>query len=399
MDFSLSAEMEDLQGRVRRFIEEEVYPVERTFLLEGFGAVEPECERLRHRAREQGFWLPPIPREYGGMGLGLVDHGLVSAELGRSPLGHYVCNAQAPDAGNMEILIRYATDAQKARFLQPLLEGRIRSCFSMTEPEHAGSNPVWMSTTAVRDGDHYVINGHKWFTTAADGAAFAVTMAVTDPDASSHERASMFLVPTDTPGFRLECNTPVMGHRGEGWHSHGEIRYKDCRVPAENLLGPLGAGFVIAQERLGPGRIHHCMRWLGICERCFDLMCDRAWEREVAPGDPLAGKQFILGWIAESRASIDAARLLVLRTAWRIEREGARAARDDVSLIKFHVAQVMMDVIDRAVQVHGGLGVTDYTPLAFFWRNERAGRIYDGPDEVHKLVAARRALKARAQKS
>lgn len=327
------------------------------------------------------------------MGLSLVEHGLLASELGRTPIGHYIFNTQAPDAGNMEILLKYGTPEQQKQYLEPLVAGRVRSCFSMTEPEHAGSNPVWMSTTAVRDGDSYVINGHKWFSTSGEGAAFAVVMAVTDPDAPPHSRASMFLVPADTPGFRIECNTPVMGHRGEGWHSHAEIRYENCRVPAANLLGPLGAGFAIAQERLGPGRIHHCMRWLGICERSFELMCRYALKRELAPGEPLATRQFVHGWIAESRADIDAARLLVLRAAWRIEHEGPKAAREDISLIKFFVANVMMAVIDRALQTHGGLGVTDYTPLAFFYRNERAGRIYDGPDEVHKIVVAKRILK------
>jgi alkylation response protein AidB-like acyl-CoA dehydrogenase len=396
MDFSIPSEMQDLLARVRRFVEDEVYPVEREFLVEGFEAVAEDVERLRGRAKELGFWLPQIPKHEGGLGLGLLGHGLISAELGRTPLGHYVCNAQAPDAGNMEILLKYGTEAQKERFLHPLLEGRTRSCFAMTEPEHAGSNPVWMSTTAVRDGDEYVINGHKWFSTGGEGSAFAVAMAVTDPQAPPHERASMFLVPADTPGFAVECNTPVMGHRGSNWDSHAEVRFENCHVPAENLLGPLGAGFAIAQERLGPGRIHHCMRWTGVCERSFDLMCDYALQRELAPGDPLASREFIQGWIAESRAEIDAARLMVLRAAWTIEREGPKAAREDISLIKFFVANVMMRVIDRAIQTHGGLGVTDYTPLSFFWRNERAGRIYDGPDEVHKVVVAKRILKRRA---
>lgn len=396
MEFSVGEATCALLGRVRHILESEVYPLERTFLVEGFAAVEPALNRVRERIKDHGLWLPQMPREYGGMGLSLLEHGLVTAELGRSPLGHYVFNCQAPDSGNMEILHKYGTDVQKERYLRPLAEGRIRSCFSMTEPEHAGSNPVWMSTTAARDGDHYVINGHKWFTTSAEGAAFAIVMAVTAPEAPPHERASMFVVPTDTPGFIIESNTPVMGHRGEGWHSHAEIRYADCRVPADHLLGPPGAGFLMAQERLGPGRIHHCMRWLGICERCMDLMCAHALQRELAPGDLLAAKQFVLGWIAESRAEIDAARLLVLHAAWRIEQEGPKAAREDISLIKFFVANTMMRVIDKAVQAHGGLGVTDYTPLAFFYRNERAGRIYDGPDEVHKIVVAKRILKRMA---
>ncbi|MCA9446094.1 MAG: acyl-CoA dehydrogenase, partial [Candidatus Omnitrophica bacterium] len=222
---------------------------------------------------------------------------------------------------------------------------------------------------------------------------FAVVMAVTDPDGPTHARASQILVPMDTPGVELVCNTSIMGHRGEDWHSHAEMRYTDVRVPKENLLGEEGAGFAIAQERLGPGRIHHCMRWLGICERAFELLCDYSARREVAPGKKLGDNQFIQGFIAESRAEIDSARLMVLHAAWSIQEIGAKESRDQVSLIKFHVANVLMRVLDRAIQAHGGLGMTDDTPLAYWFRNERAGRIYDGPDEVHKLVVAKRILK------
>jgi alkylation response protein AidB-like acyl-CoA dehydrogenase len=262
----------------------------------------------------------------------------------------------------------------------------------MTEPERAGSNPVWMETTARRDGDTLVLDGHKWFASSADGAAFAVVMAVTEPEAPPHERASMILVPTDTPGYRLVRNLPVMGEQGQGWASHGEVRLEECRVPAENVLGGWGKGFRMAQARLGPGRIHHTMRWLGICERAFDLLCRRAVEREIEPGVPLGTRQTVQTWVAESRAGIDAARLLVLDTAAKIDREGARAARVEISLIKFFVAGVLQDVLDRAIQAHGGLGMTDLTPLAWFFRHERAARIYDGPDEVHKAVVARRIL-------
>ncbi len=331
------------------------------------------------------------------MGLSLFDHGLVSEVLGRTPLGHYVLNCQAPDAGNMEILIEYGTPEQKERFLMPLLDGDIRSCFSMTEPENAGSNPTWLSTTAAKAGGDYVIDGHKWFTTAADGAAFAIVMAVTDPSAPRHQRASMIIVPTTTPGFHLVENTSVMGERGRGWASHAEIRYEDCRVPQTNRLGAEGLGFAIAQQRLGPGRIHHCMRWIGICERAFDLMCRQAALRELAPGRTLAQMGPVQNWVAESRAEIDAARLLVLQTARKIDDEGAYAARDDISLIKFHIAGVLQNVLDRAIQVHGAMGMTDETPLAFWYRHERAARIYDGPDEVHKWSVARRILSRYAQ--
>lgn len=396
MNFSVSAEFQATLDKVRRFMEEEVIPLEKDFLLGGMEAIQERADTLRQQVKATGLWLPQIPKEHGGMGLGLLEFGMVGAELGRCPLGHYVFNCQAPDAGNMEILMQYANPEQQARFMVPLLAGEIRSCFGMTEPEFPGSNPSWMGTTAVLDGNEYVINGHKWFATGADGAAFSVVMAVTDPNAPAHKRASMFLVPMDTPGAVVEANTPVMGHTGSGWASHGELRFTNCRVPAENMLGPMGEGFLLAQERLGPGRIHHCMRWLGVSERSFEILRDYLLRRQVAPGEPLAMRQFAQGWIAESRAEIDAAKLMVLHAAWSIERHGLKAAREEVSLIKFHTANVMMRVIDRAIQAHGGLGVTDYTPLSFFFRFERAGRIYDGPDEVHKLVVAKRILKRRA---
>ncbi|RMH38495.1 MAG: acyl-CoA dehydrogenase, partial [Deltaproteobacteria bacterium] len=249
----------------------------------------------------------------------------------------------------------------------------------------------------VKDGDDYVITGRKWFTTAADGAAFAIVMAVTDPDAPPHRRATQIIVPTDAPGFRLVRNIPIMGHAGEGWASHGEIEYDHVRVPQTNRLGEEGAGFAIAQERLGPGRIHHCMRWLGICKRAFDLMCRRAATRDVGDGKTLATKQIVQAWIAECRAKMVAARWAVLACAWRIDREGFYAAREEVSLIKFYVADVLSEVIDRAVQVHGALGLTDDTPLGHYYAHERGAHIYDGPDEVHKIVVARRILRAYAE--
>jgi alkylation response protein AidB-like acyl-CoA dehydrogenase len=259
----------------------------------------------------------------------------------------------------------------------------------MTEPEHAGSNPVMLSTIAVRDGDDFVITGHKWFTSSADGAAFAVVMAVTDPDATArHARASQIIVPIPAPGYQLVRNISVMGDVGGGWASHAEVQFDRVRVPASNLLGPQGAGFALAQERLGPGRIHHCMRWIGICERAFDLMCRRAVARELAPGDALANRQAVQFWIAESRLEIHASRLMVLDAAARIVREGQEAA-----YIKVFVANTLQRVLDRAIQAHGALGMTDDTPLAWWYRHERAARIYDGADEVHKTVIARRALK------
>jgi alkylation response protein AidB-like acyl-CoA dehydrogenase len=313
--------------------------------------------------------------------------------LGQSLIGHYVFNCQAPDAGNMEILIEHGTPEQKKTYLEPLLRGDIRSCFAMTEPEHAGSNPTWLSTQAKKDGKDYVINGHKWFASSADGATFAVVMAVTNPDAPAHERASQILVPLNTPGFKFVKNLSVMGHVGEDHASHAEVRFENCRVPQSNLLGKEGAGFAIAQERLGAGRIHHCMRWLGICERAFHLMCKRAAERELAPGKPLGTRQIVQMWIAESRAQINAARLMVLEAAWKIQNLGQKEARVEISCIKFFVAGVLLEVLDRAIQTHGGMGLTTETPLAAFYAAERGARIYDGPDEVHKMVVARQAMK------
>ena len=393
MDFSIPPATETLLAKIREFMEREVYPLEQEARAKGFRALIPRLEEVRGGAREMGLWAPQVPTEYGGLGLGFMEHALVCEELGRSPYGMYVVNAQAPDAGNMEILNEFGTEAQKERWLRPLTAGEIRSCFAMTEPEHAGSNPVWMSTTAVKDGGDYVINGHKWFTSGADGAAFAIAMVVTDPDAPPHERASQIIVPTDTPGYRRVRNISCMGEEGEDWASHGELIFEDCRVPQENLMGGEGQGFAIAQARLGPGRIHHCMRWIGISERSFDLMCRRAATRETAPGELLGTKQTIQNWIAESRAEINAARLLVHEAGWKIDKVGAKEARVEVSLIKFFVADMMMRVVDRALQTHGALGFSDDTVLSFFYRYERASRIYDGPDEVHKSVVARIILK------
>jgi acyl-CoA dehydrogenase len=387
-----SFELTKTLATIRGFVEKEIIPLEPLLLNHEYDVLMKRLDEKRQMAKSLGFWLPQIPCEYGGMGLSLFEHGQVSEILGRSILGHYALNCQAPDAGNMEILIEHGTPEQKVKYLMPLLAGEVRSCFSMTEPENPGSNPIWMSTTAVKDGDDYVVTGHKWFSTGADGAAFAIVMAITDPHAEKYKRASQIIVPADTRGFRLVRKTSVMGERGAGWISHCEIMYDGVRVPQSNLLGPEGAGFMIAQERLGPGRIHHCMRWIGICERSFDLMCEQAVRREVAPGHPLAEQQTIQNWVAESRAEINSARLMVLDAAQKIDEQGQYAAREEVGLIKFHVAGVLQRVLDRALQTHGALGMTDETPIAFWFRHERAARIYDGPDEVHKRSVAQRIL-------
>jgi acyl-CoA dehydrogenase len=392
MDFDIPESLRPTLDAIDRLIVEKVIPAETEVLTQGFVAADPLLRSLRAAVKQAGLWGPQIPREDGGMGLGLVEHGLVSERLGRSPIGHYVFGAQAPDAGNLEVLHTWGTPAQKERWLRPLAAGDIRSCFAMTEPENPGSNPTLMSTRAVRDGDHYVIDGHKWFTSGADGAAFAIVMAVTSPDADRHARASMIIVPTDTPGYTRVRNIPIMGDPGAGWASHAELRLEGVRVPVENRLGAEGAGFLIAQERLGPGRIHHCMRWIGICERVFDTMCRRAASRMIDDERTLASRQIIQAWVAEARAEIDAARLMTLHAAWSIEKKGFAVARDQVSLIKFYVSDIMMRLVDRAVQVHGALGITSDTVLAFYYVHERGARIYDGPDEVHKMVVAKRIL-------
>jgi alkylation response protein AidB-like acyl-CoA dehydrogenase len=395
MDFTISEKMQTIITMINEFVDRELIPLEGEFLSgKPFSEMLPVLEEKRRIVRQMELWAPNHPKKYGGMGLNLMEHALVSESLGRCPLGHYVFGCQAPDAGNIEILDLYGTDEQKETYLKPLVAGKIRSCFSMTEVELPGSNPVMMDTTAVKDGEDYVINGQKWYTSSSDGAKFAIVMAITNPDAPPYLQTSMIIVPTDTPGFNQVRNIPVMGEAGDDYFGHGEILYQSCRVPRKNLLGSEGQAFVIAQERLGPGRIHHCMRWIGICNRAFDLMCARARDRIIAPGKTLSTRQIIQAWIGECAAEIQAARMMVLHAAWQIETVGAKRARNEISMIKFFVANVMQKVIDRALQVHGGLGMTDDTIIAFLYRHERAARIYDGADEVHKVSVARRILKS-----
>jgi alkylation response protein AidB-like acyl-CoA dehydrogenase len=378
------------RGRVRAFMEEHVYPNEQALARED-DAADALVRELQQEARDAGLWAPHLPPEAGGSGSGFIEYAYLNEEIGRSQYAQLVFGCQAPDAGNGEILHLFGTDEQKERFLRPLVSGATRSFFGMTEPEVSGSDPTGLQGRAVRDGDEWVINAHKWFSSGADGAGFGIVMVVTEPDAAPHRRASMIIVPTDTPGYELVRRIPVMGHEGRGWGTHCETRFTDVRVPLDNTLGEPGAGFLIAQKRLGPGRIHHVMRWLGQMQRAFDLMCSYALERKTF-GEPLADKQTVQNWIAESAAEIQACRLMTLQAAQRID-EGDEA-RVEISLIKFYAARVLGDVIDRALQVHGGLGMTEDTPLASMWRAARAGRIYDGPDEVHKMVVARRMLRA-----
>ena len=394
MAFEPSEKLQAILDMINEFVDKELIPMEADFKGKEFFAMEGELEKKRQMVRDMELWAPLHPKEFGGMELPLMDTAMIYEALGRTPYGLYVFGCQAPDAGNIEILHKFGTPEQKEKYLRPLIEGKIRSCFSMTEVEVAGSNPTWLLTTAEKDGDDYVINGHKWYSSSADGAKFAIVMAETNPENESlHQRASMIIVPTDNPGFNLVRNISVMGHTGDGWASHAEVSYQNCRVPKENILGGEGMGFVLAQKRLGPGRIHHCMRWVGIMNRCFDLMCSYAKSRRRTPTQVLADSDIIKTYIADSAADILSSRLMVLNTAYIIQARGVKDAMKDISIIKFHVANAMQRVIDRALQVHGGLGMSDDTPIAMYYRQDRAARIYDGADEVHKISVARRILK------
>lgn len=378
------------RGHYRAFLEEHLYPVENALGREDDPALALLAD-LQEKARATGLWAPHVPPEAGGTGDGFLYYACLNEEIGRSYWAQLVFGCQAPDAGNAEILHLFGTPDQKGRFLEPLVAGRVRSFFSMTEPDVAGSDPTTLRTRAVLDGDEWVLDGHKWFSSGADGAGFAVVFAISDPDAEPHRRGTMLLVPVDTPGVDVIGPVTVMGHTGRGWNTHCEVRYTGVRVPAANTLGERGDAFRIAQKRLGPGRIHHVMRWLGQMQRAFELMCSYALERE-AFGGPLADKQTVQNWIADSAAEIQACRLLTMDAARKID-EGSEA-RVEVSMLKFFAARALNDVIDRAIQVHGARGLTDATPLAQMAMHARGGRIYDGPDEVHRMVVARRILKS-----
>ena len=395
MDFAPSERASRLRERIRAFIEDHVLPVEHEAIAALDAEVRPAVAypellvELRRRARAEGLWNLFLPDEARGAGLTNCEYGLVCEEMGRSPVGPMAFNCSAPDTGNMEILAEHGTPEQQERWLEPLLAGHIRSCFAMTEPETAGSDPTGLEARAELDDGEWVVHGHKWFTSGYNGASVAIVMVVTDPQAAPHKRASMILVPVDSPGFTGVRPVPVMGH--SGGPGHWEVRLEGVRVPKSALLGPRGGGFAVAQDRLGPGRIHHCMRAIGSAERAFELMCRRAHERH-AFGGPLADKQFVQDFIARSRMEIEGARLMVLHAAWKMDTEGKRAARQEISMIKVVAAQVHQDVCDRAMQVHGALGMSDDVPLALMWREGRWLRIADGPDEAHKMAIAMREL-------
>jgi acyl-CoA dehydrogenase len=397
VDFSYSARVEELRSELLDFMQRHVYPAEAVFReqVEAQGdphRTPPIMEDLKAEARRRGLWNLFLPDKRWGAGLTNLEYAPLAEITGRSLfLAPEALNCQAPDTGNMEILAQFGTPEQQERWLRPLLDGEIRSCFSMTEPEVASSDATNIQSRIVREGDEYVINGHKWWTSgiADPRCRVIIFMGKTDLDAESHRQQTMVLVPVDTPGVTVVRTLPVFGF-DEG-HGHCEVRYENVRVPVSNRLGEDGGGFAIAQARLGPGRIHHCMRAIGMAERAFELMRERVRTR-VAFGKPLAEQGVIQDWIAESRIEIEQARLLVLKAAWLMDTVGARGARVEISAIKVAAPRVACNVIDRAIQAHGAGGMSDDFPLAHMYAWARALRLADGPDEVHKMALARREL-------
>ena len=397
MDFGYSARVEELRAELLDFMDRHVYPAEAVHheqvAAQGDRHLSPPImEDLKAEARRRGLWNLFLPDPHWGAGLTNLEYAPLAEITGRSSfLAPEALNCQAPDTGNMEILAKFGTPEQQERWLRPLLDGEIRSCFSMTEPEVASSDATNIRSRIVREGDEYVITGHKWWTSgiADPRCKVIIFMGKTDPDAESHRQQTMVLVPVDTPGVRVVRTLSVMGY-DEG-HGHCEVYYEGVRVPVANVLGAEGGGFAIAQARLGPGRIHHCMRAIGMAERAFDLMRERVRNR-VAFGRPLADQGVIQDWIAESRIEIEQARLLVLKAAWLMDTVGARGARVEISAIKVAAPRVACHVIDRAIQAHGAGGMSGDFPLAQMYAWARALRLADGPDEVHKMALARREL-------
>jgi len=404
MDLGPSARASEYLARVTAFMDAHVYPAEPTYAEQRRDLTKqgtphhlpPVVEELKEVARSQGLWNLFLPESTDpAHGLTVADYAHIAEVTGRSiEIAPEAMNCSAPDTGNMEVLHMFGTDAQRAQWLEPLLDGRIRSGFAMTEPDVASSDATNIATRIERDGDDYVINGRKWWTTGAldPRCEILILMGKTDPAAETHRQQSMVLVPLDTPGVTVQRSLPVFGYHDQ--HGHGEITFDNARVPAANLIGEEGAGFAIAQARLGPGRIHHCMRMIGLAERALDMMIDRSRER-VAFGKPLSDQGVVRESIALSRIEIDQARLLTLKAAAMIDSVGAKAARTEIAAIKVVAPRVACDVIDRAIQVHGGAGVSDDTPLAAMYAGARSLRLADGPDEVHLRDIARQELRRR----
>ena len=398
MVFEFSEKTKDFRARIEAFMDELVYPNEAKFheQLEATGSrwsVPRVMEELKEEAKARGLWNLFLPDSDLGAGLTNLEYAPLCEVMGRSPIAPEVFNCNAPDTGNMEVLVRYGTEEQKERWLRPLLDGEIRSCFAMTEPDVASSDAMNIEARIERDGDEYVVNGRKWWISGAGDprCKISIFMGKTDPDAPRHEQQSMILVPLDTPGVEVERTLPVFGY-DDAPHGHAEISFDNVRVPQENIIWDEGKGFTIAQGRLGPGRIHHCMRLIGVAERALEMMCKRVKGRETF-GKPLAEQGVVQAWIADSRMEIEQARLLTLKAAHMMDTVGNKEARAEIAMIKVVAPNVALNVLDRAIQAHGGAGVSDDFPLAYLWASARTLRLADGPDEVHRAAVARLELK------
>jgi acyl-CoA dehydrogenase len=397
MDFELSDRAKDFRERLQAFLDERVSPAESVYVQQVREADTPHVhppimEELKEEARKRGLWNMFMPDREHGPGLTNLEYAPLAELLGRTMIGSEACNCSAPDTGNMEVLHQFGDDEQKERWLRPLLDGEIRSGFAMTEPDVASSDATNISLRMERDGDDLVLNGRKWWTTGVmhPNCRILIVMGKTELDAPVYAQQSMVLVPLDTPGLEIVRSLPVFGYMDP--EGHGELRFIDVRVPQSSIVGGPGMGFLIAQARLGPGRIHHCMRAVGAAERALELMCARADARETF-GKPVSARSNIRDWIAEARIELEMLRLLVLKTAWLVDNVGGKNARIEVAAIKVAAPNVALKIIDRAIQVHGGAGVSDDTPLAYMYAHMRTLRLADGPDEVHKLSIARRELR------
>ena len=398
MNFDYSEKVQKLRAELEEFMDEHVYPNEKTYeeqhaAFEDRWSIPPIIEELKEKAKTEGLWNLFLPDSDLGAGLTNLEYAPLCEIMGRSPIAPEVFNCNAPDTGNMEVLVRYGTPEQQEKWLRPLLDGEIRSCFAMTEPDVASSDATNIQSRIERDGDEYVINGRKWWITGAPDprCKISIFMGKTDPEAKKHEQQSMILVPLDTPGVEIERALSVYGY-DDAPHGHAEISFNDVRVPAKNILWDEGKGFAIAQGRLGPGRIHHCMRLIGVAQRAIELMCERVKERETF-GKPLAEQGVIMEWIADSRMEIEQSRLLTLKAAHMMDTVGNKEAKAEIAMIKVVAPNVALRVLDRAVQSFGGAGVSDDFPLANFWAASRTLRLADGPDEVHRIAVAKLELK------
>lgn len=401
-DFSTEPEFQQQLDWIRQFVDEEIIPIE--LIQRGLNQAQLDklWAPLKQKVKDQNLWAPHLGPEHGGQGMGQLKLGLIHEILGRSELAPEIFNCQGPDSGNAELLAVGATEAQRERWLYPLMRGEVRSTFSLTEPHIASSDPTAITTNATRDGDHWVINGHKWFASNASVSDFTVLMAVTDPAAPPHQRASMIIIPKGTQGMTVIRDVGTMSHPqhdeddylSDRIGGHSEVVFENCRVPLDHMIGQPGEGFLLAQKRLGGGRIHHCMRIIGQCNLAFEMMCERAASRHTK-GKSLGSLQMVQDSIAESAVEIETARLLTLKAAWTMDERGGHGSqsRMEIAMLKFHVPRILLTILDRAIQLHGSLGYTTDLPLEYMYRSGRALRIADGADEVHKQTVARQILK------